>query len=659
MKNNGKTRRKRAKKKLSGVEEKYYELIETANDAIFIADGKTGVIIYVNKRAGQLIGIPSEKIIGMHQSQLHPKGEAERYKKIFHDHVRSGKAISEELFVCYSDGRKIPVEISASVIELNGKKIIQGIFHDLTYRKKTEEALQKAKEELERKVAERTSELLNANKQLQQEIVKRKRYEEKLQESEELYRNLFENSVVGIGMSQRNRIVSANKALLTIFGYDTLKEFVKIPLLDHVAPESKELVKERLKKREIGEPVVPQYEYKIVRKDGEIRDIEIFTSDVIIGDKKYVQSVFRDITKRKLAEKEIRWNYDTQSVINALLYLSLESIPLEEFLKNALDLILLIPGVILQQRGGIFLIEDDPVVLVMKAQNKLAEPIQKACARVPFGRCLCGRAALTQEIQYAASLDERHETTYEGIKAHGHYCVPIIFSNQTIGVLNLYVNEGHSRSQKEEGFLITIANTLSGIIVRKKTYEDLQQLTINTITSLASAIDAKSRWTTGHSERVTSFAVEIAKEIGLKDKDLEYIKLCGLLHDIGKIGIYDEVLDKIDKLTDEELEHIKTHTSKGAEILMPIKQLQNVIPGVLHHHERYDGKGYPEGLKGEDIPLCARILSVADAFDSMTADRPYRQSPGQEYAILEIKRCAGTQFDPKIAEAFLRILSKE
>lgn len=190
-------------------------------------------------------------------------------------------------------------------------------------------------------------------------------------------------------------------------------------------------------------------------------------------------------------------------------------------------------------------------------------------------------------------------------------------------------------------------------------YEDLQQLLINTITSLASAIDAKSPWTKGHSERVTKFAVEIAREIGLRDKDLEYIKLCSLLHDIGKIGIYDDVLDKADKLTDEEFELVKKHTEKGAEILKPIKQLQDVILGVLHHHERYDGKGYPEGLRGEDIPLCARILSVADSFDSMTADRPYRPSPGKEFAISEIKRCSGTQYDPKVVEAFLKILSRE
>ncbi len=197
------------------------------------------------------------------------------------------------------------------------------------------------------------------------------------------------------------------------------------------------------------------------------------------------------------------------------------------------------------------------------------------------------------------------------------------------------------------------------IAMRKKTEEELEHLLISTITSLASAIDAKSPWTKGHSERVTRYAVEIAKEMGLKDQGIEQLRLSGLLHDVGKIGTFDIVLDKPGKLTDEEFEIVKKHPGKGAEILAPIRQLADIIPAVLHHHERYDGKGYPHGLKYEEIPLQARILCVADSFDSMTADRPYRSSPGKEYAISEFKRCCGTQFDPKVVDAFLRVLNRK
>ncbi|MBI5196546.1 MAG: PAS domain S-box protein [Nitrospirae bacterium] len=237
--------------------------------------------------------------------------------------------------------------------------------------------------------------------------------------------------------------------------------------------------------------------------------------------------------------------------------------------------------------------------------------------------------------------------------------IPLISKGDVIGILDIgstyygRLTPAHLTTAEQIASQITVA------LENARLYEDVQQLLINTITTLASAIDAKSPWTKGHSERVTKYAIEIAKEMGLKDKEINHIKLCGLLHDIGKIGTYDMLLDKEDKLTDAERELVQKHTEKGAEILKPIKQLQDVILGVLYHHERYDGKGYPEGLRGEDIPLCARILSVADTFDSMTADRPYRPSPGKEFAIEELKRCSGTQFDPKIVDIFMKILSKE
>jgi putative nucleotidyltransferase with HDIG domain len=193
----------------------------------------------------------------------------------------------------------------------------------------------------------------------------------------------------------------------------------------------------------------------------------------------------------------------------------------------------------------------------------------------------------------------------------------------------------------------------------KKAYDDLEQLFVNTIRTLASVIDAKSPWTKGHSERVTNYALVIGKEMGLPEKDLENLKLSGLLHDIGKVGTYDLILDKAGKLTDDEFEHVKMHPEKGAEILKPISQLRDVIPIILYHHERYRGEGYPASIEGEDIPLCARILCVADSFDSMTAERPYRPTPGREYAISELKRCSGTQFDPKVVEAFLKALCEK
>jgi putative nucleotidyltransferase with HDIG domain len=136
-------------------------------------------------------------------------------------------------------------------------------------------------------------------------------------------------------------------------------------------------------------------------------------------------------------------------------------------------------------------------------------------------------------------------------------------------------------------------------------------------------------------------------------KDLE---LGGLLHDIGKLGTYETILDKPGKLTDEEFQLIKQHPAKGAEILSPIKQIRHIIPIVRHHHERYDGKGYPDGLKGEEIHIMGRIMCVADSVDAMGADRPYRKGRPMYEIIEELKKCSGTQFDPKVVEMFLKTI---
>ena len=183
----------------------------------------------------------------------------------------------------------------------------------------------------------------------------------------------------------------------------------------------------------------------------------------------------QDITGRKNIEEELSRNFETQAVINSLLRLSLEHVPLEDVLSRALDLILSIPWLMVQARGGIFLIEDDSGNLTLKAHRNLNEFLQQACHHVPLGKCMCGRAALSQSIEFADSVDPRHEIRYDGITPHGHYCVPIIYAGKVLGVLNVYVDEGHVSNERERELLLAIANTLAGIIVRRKAEESLQE----------------------------------------------------------------------------------------------------------------------------------------------------------------------------------------
>lgn len=191
-----------------------------------------------------------------------------------------------------------------------------------------------------------------------------------------------------------------------------------------------------------------------------------------------------------------------------------------------------------------------------------------------------------------------------------------------------------------------------------ESYNELEDLFLRLILVMVNALDAKSPWTKGHSERVSLYAEQIAKEMLLDEDEVKDIKLAGLLHDIGKIGTYDYLLDKPGRLTKEEFEVVKKHPAQGADILKEIKQLRDIIPFVKYHHEKLDGNGYPQKLKGDKIPLGARILHVADSFDSMTSDRPYRPAPGIKYALSELHKYKNTQFDHEVVEAFLKVLER-
>ena len=175
---------------------------------------------------------------------------------------------------------------------------------------------------------------------------------------------------------------------------------------------------------------------------------------------------------------------------------------------------------------------------------------------------------------------------------------------------------------------------------------------------LTRAIEARDPYTRGHSARVTALAEEVARRLGWSAEQLASLRIGGPLHDIGKLAVSDNVLRKEGRLDPEELDQIREHPKIGARILLRMAALREAIPYVLYHHERWDGNGYPSGKSGEEIPIEARVLAVADAFDAMTSDRPYRRALSREQALAEVERCAGTQFDPEIARVFLEVFAE-
>ena len=259
-------------------------------------------------------------------------------------------------------------------------------------------------------------------------------------------------------------------------------------------------------------------------------------------------------------------------------------------------------------------------------------------------------------------------------------CIPIYYKKDLIGVLVLGKKLSNIKfSRQEIGFFTTLANDVAMAIANAQLIQDLQdkiyevhnlyerehKIFIHTAISLAAAIDARDPYTHGHTERVTQFALVIADELQDMPEAHTYknfketLHVASLLHDVGKIGVPDSILNKKSHLTKDEYERVKEHSVTGAAILYPIRELGDIAREVRAHHERYDGAGYPDGLKGEDIPFVARIISVADTFDAITSDRPYRQKKMVEIAVQIIKDNSGTQFDPIIVSAFLLAYRKD
>jgi HD-GYP domain-containing protein (c-di-GMP phosphodiesterase class II) len=216
------------------------------------------------------------------------------------------------------------------------------------------------------------------------------------------------------------------------------------------------------------------------------------------------------------------------------------------------------------------------------------------------------------------------------------------------------------KSRTEFGELAQTFNTMTDDLEQfvddlKKAAEENRTLFLSSIQMLAGAVDEKDPYTRGHSDRVTRYSVLIATEMGLKEEDIEKIRVSAQLHDVGKIGIEDRILKKPGALTPEEFEIMKTHTTKGAAILRPVEALRDMLPGIELHHESLDGRGYPHGLKGEQIPLMPRIIMVADTFDAMTTNRPYQAAMDPEYVIRIINSLAATKFDPTVVAAMTKV----
>lgn len=260
---------------------------------------------------------------------------------------------------------------------------------------------------------------------------------------------------------------------------------------------------------------------------------------------------------------------------------------------------------------------------------------------------------VTKDPRFQGKVDKKSK-----FRTRDMVCVPVSIKGQVIGVLQAINRIGGEFTAEDLGLFQLFSNQAAIALDNARLYEETKEAFYATSGALAEAIEKRDPYTGGHTRRVLAYCMAIAKYLDMSADELEVLELAAVLHDVGKIGIEDRVLRKEAPFDADEAANMRMHPQLGADILKHIPRLKDVMPGMLHHHERVDGFGYPKGLKGDQIPLTARIISVADTYDAITTTRPYRKGLPPEEAIAEIKRCAGRQFDIKIVAAFMKAFKK-
>lgn len=319
--------------------------------------------------------------------------------------------------------------------------------------------------------------------------------------------------------------------------------------------------------------------------------------------------------------------------------------------ESCLNTLLTMAGL---QAGAIFLVSPGVKTMKMRVSTGLPEALKAAV--IPFGHGVAGWVASHGQM---ATVSESMPWKRGGL-SEVEKCmswslhVPMTATGRTYGVISIGLREGQKEIPADD--ILTIRNLANQVAVALENAElkrKEERTYIETVAALAAAVEARDRYTRGHSRRVTEFSVAIARNMGKPEWFVKDLESAALLHDIGKIGFSDNILCDSGPIPPESLLLIRNHPLMGENILKPVGSLARLCTIVRHHHEKFDGSGYPDRLKGEEIPLAARMITVADSFDAMISERPYRPSKNREDAMEELIHCSGTQFDPTCVEVFL------
>lgn len=500
------------------------------------------------------------------------------------------------------------------------------------------------------------------------DITERVRTEQALDRSERLYRALFEHANDAILLLNLEGVyIAANPKAADLFGCP-MSEVIGKSIKDFTLPEEYEGALQ-VHKAVLDGAITPPYECNLLRKDGSRLSVEVNVSLVRdpSGKPLYIQDILRDISERQQREKRIRLQVQRLKAIRDI----------DRAITSSLDLRQTI-DVLLAQTVKQLNVDAADILLYNPQEQTLEVAFRRGFhtgalrhTHLKLGEGYAGRAALEQRIIYVPNLAETPGDlsratllAMEGFSTY--YAVPLIAKGQLKGVLEIFCRTPLQPDPEWEEFLESLASQAAIAIDNAELFRDLQRSNEElmqayefTLEGWAKALELRDRETEGHCQRVTETTLRLGQAMGMGKEELVDLRRGALLHDIGKMGIPDSILLKRGPLSEEEWETMRQHPIYAYQMLSTTPYLRRALDIPYCHHEKWDGSGYPRGLKGEEIPLAARIFAVVDAWDALNTNRPYRRARSKEAALEEIRAQAGKHFDPKVVETFFRLIQEE
>lgn len=621
--------RKRAQDKLRESETRFRSLIENSSDEVSIItpDGK---LLYESPSSNPTLGYRPGEFLGTSLFHLVHPDDLERVLSRFGELVNDRNLHPRERFrLRHHDGRWIWVEAVGT--NLLDEPAVGGIvinYHDVT----------------ERKLAE-----------------------DSLQESEERYRMLFESNPHPMWVYDLETLafLAVNDAAVNHYGY-LREEFLNMTLLDIRPEEDHERLLQNVAAVTEGVDHAGYWRHRI--KDGRLIDVEITSHPLEFDGRRAELVLSNDITERKRAETTIRAQLERLSGLHTI------DIAIKSSFNLSTTLGILLEQVVKQLQvdaASVLVVNSSLSTLEYAAGYGFRSNLTKKTS-VKLGESYSGRAVLERRVVEIdlLSVDLPDLVRDRHFKEEGfvsYYGVPLIAKGMAIGVLEVFHRASVRRDQDWLDFLNTLADQAAIAIDNAKLFEDLRISNIEltnayeaTIEGWSRALDLRDKETEGHTQRVTETTLTLAHRMEYPKDDFLQLRYGALLHDIGKMGVPDNILLKPDKLTEEEWEIMRKHPVFAYELLSPIRYLKSAALDIPYcHHEKWDGSGYPRGLKGTQIPMAARIFAVVDVWDAITSNRPYRSAWSREQALKYIRDESGRHFDPQVVEAFLALIPPE